>query len=312
MGKVEYCSVLKRDTTHKPSHRITRHDAQKPKRCTVIDSYRPNYGRPRYRSIDRYSASRLLRLNSSLTDRLNSPLTEHSTESSLDYYTRTAPYKYKRHIARHTGVISSGLLDHTCAATVSGQRTCIHSSTTAGDIVNYIPLGTADDVPSDLTCRKQLSLHFMLLLPAYYKPVHLQSDPAYHAALVITKNPVGPSSLLLPQPDGEGLKADHWPTLRTLVFDAHSKRRSVVLDDDIEGEWQWKANTSLGYHIKVVREEHLHAVIFPGWPTLGLRLSDAAFQQVLADLGEEIEELEHARWKYMVEGKEKGKLCAVQ
>ncbi|KAI4203208.1 MAG: hypothetical protein LQ350_002084 [Teloschistes chrysophthalmus] len=304
MGKVEYCSVLKRETTHKFSHRTTRHDVQKPKYCGVIDSYRPNYGSPRYRNIDRYSVSHLLRFQPPLTDR--------STESSLDYYTRTAPYKYKRRIARHTGVISSADLDHTCAATISGQRTCIHSSTTAGDMVNYIPLGTADDVPSDLTCRNKLTLHFMLLLPAFYKPVHLQSDTAYHAALVITKNPIGPSSLLLHQPDGEELKAEHLPILRTLVFDAHSRRRSIVLDDEVEGQWQWKANTSLGYHIKIVREEHLHAIIFPGWPTLGLRLSDAAYQQVLTDLGEEYEELEHPRWKYLVERKEKTKVCAIQ
>ncbi|KAI4086488.1 MAG: hypothetical protein L6R37_008415 [Teloschistes peruensis] len=273
-----------------------------------IDSYRPNSSSSSSDSSDvstyRYSASRLLYSRSPFTDRW--------TESSLDYYTRTAPNKHKRRIARHTGVISSALLDHTCAATKSDQRTCMHSSTTAGDIVNYIPLGTADDVPSDLTYRRKLTLHFMLLLPSYYKPVHLQSDPAYHAALVITKNPIGPSSLLLPQPDGEGLKADHLPTLRTLVFDAHSRRRSIVLDDEVERKWPWKVNTSLGYHIKVVREEHLHAVIFPEGPTLGLRLSDAAFQQVLADLGEEFEELEHARWKYLVEGKEKGKVCAVQ
>ncbi|KAL9585053.1 MAG: hypothetical protein Q9203_004414, partial [Teloschistes exilis] len=230
----------------------------------------------------------------------------------LDYYTRTAPYKHKRRTVRHIGVISSALLEHTCAATKSDQGTCMHSSTTAGDIVNYIPLGTADDVPSDLTYRRKLTLHFMLLLPSYYKPVHLQSDPAYHAALVITKNPIGPSSLLLPQPDGEDLKADHLPILQTLVFNAHSQRRSIMLDDEVERKWQWKVNTSLGCHIKVVREEHLHAVIFPEGPTLGLRLSDAAFQQVLADLGEEFEELEHARWKYLVEGKEKGKVCAVQ
>ncbi|KAL8666753.1 MAG: hypothetical protein Q9202_001291 [Teloschistes flavicans] len=246
--------------------------------------------------------------------RLRSRVTSHPTESSLDYYTRTAPYKYKRRIARHTGVLhSSALLDQACAATKSGQRTCIHPSTTAGDIVNYIPLDTADDVSSDLACRNKLTLHFMLLLPAYYKPVRLQHDPAYHATLVITKNPIGPSSLLLPQPDGEALKASNdCSTLRTLVFDAHSRRRSLVLDDEVERQWQWKENTSVGYHVKVVREEHLHAVIFPGWPTLGLRLSDAAFQQVLADLGEEVEELEHARWEYLLEGRGKGKVCLVQ
>ncbi|KAL8639159.1 MAG: hypothetical protein Q9226_008907, partial [Calogaya cf. arnoldii] len=93
--------------------------------------------------------------------------------------------------------------------------------------------------------------------------------------------------------------AEHVPHFNTLTFDAHSPRRSFVLDDEVEGAWRWKQNTSVGYHIKIVHQDSLHAVIVPRQPTYGLRLSDSSFQQVLRDLGEEDEELQMARLEYV-------------
>ncbi|KAI4110236.1 MAG: hypothetical protein LQ345_007036 [Seirophora villosa] len=214
-------------------------------------------------------------------------------ESALDYYTRTAPRKYNRRICRHTGIVADR---HTaCAATLPGQKTCMHASTTAGDIVNYIPMGNPNDVPGDAPVPAKLSMHFMVLLPKYYKPIQLQSSPAHHAALVITKNPIGASTLLAPQPHSDAYKATNVPYFQTLPFDAHSARRRVVVDEAVEGRWVWKENTSVGYQVKIVHQENLHAVIYPGHPTLGLRLSDGAFEQVLGNLGEEDEELEYMR-----------------
>ncbi|KAL8753884.1 MAG: hypothetical protein Q9184_005283, partial [Pyrenodesmia sp. 2 TL-2023] len=218
-----------------------------------------------------------------------------TTESQLDYYTRTAPYKYKRYISRHTGIVNSpDVLEHTCAQTVPGQKTCIHACTTEGDIVNYIPLGSPDDVQGD-TGPSKLSMHFMVLLPNYYKPIDLQTDKAYHAALVITKNPIGPGTLVAPQPGSDSYKGNNIPYLQTLAFDAHSDRRAMRISDEVEKKWQWKENTSIGYHIKIVHQDNLHAVIFPDHPTLGLRLSDGGFEQVLSYLGEEDDELELRR-----------------
>ncbi|KAL8917785.1 MAG: hypothetical protein Q9208_007766 [Pyrenodesmia sp. 3 TL-2023] len=217
------------------------------------------------------------------------------TADQLDYYTRTAPYKYKRYISRHTGIVHSPyVLEHTCAKTVPGQKTCIHACTTEGDIVNYIPLGSPDDVQGDAGPLK-LSMHFMVLLPKYYKPIDLQTDKAYHAALVITKNPIGPNTLVAPQPGSDSYKGNNIPYLQTLAFDAHSERRALRISDEVEQKWQWKENTSIGYHIKIVHQDNLHAVIFPGHPTLGLRLSDGGFEQVLSYLGEEDDELELRR-----------------
>ncbi|KAL9024990.1 MAG: hypothetical protein Q9196_006103, partial [Gyalolechia fulgens] len=221
-----------------------------------------------------------------------------SAEPQLDYYTRTAPYKYKRRITRHTGILDTPQMPgHTCATTLPGQKTCTHPSTTAGDIVNYIPTGSPDDVRGDLPGPSKLSMHFLVLLPSYYKPVELQTKAAYHAALVISKHPVGSCTLLAPQPDHERLRSTNVPVLRTVVYDAHSRRRSVVVDDAEEREWEWKANTTVGYHIKIVHQDNLHAVIYPGHPTYGIRLADGAFQQVLQELGEEDDELENARFR---------------
>ncbi|KAL9604796.1 MAG: hypothetical protein Q9219_000244 [cf. Caloplaca sp. 3 TL-2023] len=208
------------------------------------------------------------------------------------------PRRYKRHVAPHTGILhSSRILERVCAATHLGQRTCTHTSTIAGDIVNYIPTGSSEDVLSNRQVPSKLSIHFMVLLPSYYKPVELQNRSAYHAALVISKNPIGPCTLIAPQPDHEYLKSINVPILQTVVFDAHSKRRSFVDDDELEGKWQWKENTSIGYHIKIVHQDNLHAIIYPGYPTYGLRLADGAFQQVLQELGEEDDELENARFR---------------
>lgn len=221
-----------------------------------------------------------------------------SVEPQLDYYVRVAPQKYRRRIAHHTGVVHSPqILQHTCAMTLPGQKTCTHASTTAGDIVNYIPTGGSEDVRGDRPGPAKLSMHFMVLLPSYYKPVELQNTSAYHAALVISKNPVGSCTLLSPQPDHEHLKATNVPILRTVVFNAHSRRRSVIIDDEEEREWEWKANTTIGYHIKIVHQDNLHAVIYPGHSTYSIRLADGAFEQVLHELGEEDEELEHARFR---------------
>ncbi|KAL8898834.1 MAG: hypothetical protein Q9207_006502 [Kuettlingeria erythrocarpa] len=185
-------------------------------------------------------------------------------------------------------------LEHTCAQMVSGQKTCIHACTTEGDIVNYIPVGTPGDVQGDAGPSK-LSMHFMVLLPKYYKPVDLQTDKAYHAALVITKNPIGPNTLVAPQPGSDSYRGNNIPYLQTLAFDAHSERRAMRINDEVEKKWQWKENTSIGYHIKIVHQDNLHAVIFPDHPTLGLRLSDGGFEQVLSHLGEEDDELELRR-----------------
>ncbi|KAL8645153.1 MAG: hypothetical protein Q9210_006867 [Variospora velana] len=221
-----------------------------------------------------------------------------TAESTLDYYTRTAPLRYKRRISRHTGIVTTSspqTFKQTCAATLPAQRTCMHPSTTAGDIVNYIPTGNRNDVPSDAPVPAKLSMHFMVLLPKYYKPIDLQSSPVHHAALVITKNPIGVSTLVAPQPGSDAYKANNVPYFQTLPFDAHSSRRKPVVDETVEKKWVWKENTSVGYQVKIVHQDNLHAVIFPGYPTLGLRLSDGAFQQVLGNLGEEDEELEYKR-----------------
>lgn len=156
-----------------------------------------------------------------------------------------------------------------------------------------------EDVSGDCPGGGKLSMHFMVLLPVYYKPVDLQANPDYHAALVITKNPIGSSTLLCPQPGDHYLRAENVPHFKTLMFNAHSRRRSLVLDDEVEWAWKWKPNTSVGYHIKIVHQDSLHAIIIPGQPTYGLRLSDGSFQQLLRDLGEEEEELEMARLEFV-------------
>ena len=219
-----------------------------------------------------------------------------SHESQLDYYTRTAPSKYKRRIARHVGIVHSPrILENTCAATQPGQKTCTHASTTAGDIVNYIPTGSDEDIRGDLSVPSKLSMHFMVLLPSYYKPVELQKKAHYHAALVISSHPIGPSTLLAPQPNHEYLKGINVPILQTVCFDAHSKRRAFVDDDKEKAKWEWKANTSVGFQVKIVHQDNLHAIIYPGHPTYGLRLGNGAFEQVLKELGEDDDELENAR-----------------
>ena len=241
------------------------------------------------RSIDRYTP-------------FQDQLRPSSGESQLDYYIRTAPYKYKRYapISRHSGIVHSPrILESTCAATIPGQKTCVHPSTAPGDIVNYVPIGCPEDVSGDCPGGGKLSMHFMVLLPVYYKPVDLQANPDFHAALVITKNPIGSSTLLCPQPGDQHFRAENVPHFKTLMFDAHSRRRSLVLDDEVEWAWKWKPNTSVGYHVKTVHQDSLHAVIIPGQPTYGLRLSDGSFQQLLRDMGEEEEELEMARLEFV-------------
>ncbi|KAL8809279.1 MAG: hypothetical protein Q9223_003204 [Gallowayella weberi] len=220
---------------------------------------------------------------------LATPLCPHPIESQLDFYIRTAAYKYNRILAHHCGTITSEhLLDHTCAATRPGQKTCTQLSTAPGDIVNYVPTGSPHDVTGDCPGVPKLTRHFMVLLPPTYKPPHLQSNATYHAALVISKNPVGPNKLLCPQTGDETYKATNVPILQTLVFDAHSPRRALVLDDAFDRLWEWKANTSVTYQVKIVHQESLHAVIYPRQPTYGLRLSDGAFETVLSDLMVEI------------------------
>ncbi|KAL8830505.1 MAG: hypothetical protein Q9170_005708 [Blastenia crenularia] len=254
-----------------------------------------------YRSCDRYAPYGYPAATSSYnscSSRSQDKLYPGSVESQLDYYTRTAPSKYKRRIARHSGIVhSSHILEQTCAATRPSQKTCTHVSTVAGDIVNYIPTGSSEDVRGDRAVPSKLSMHYMVLLPSYYKPVELQKRSTYHAALVITKNPIGPSVLLAPQPNHERLKATNVPILQTCAYDAYSSRRSFIDDDKEDKKWEWKANTSLGYQIKIVHQDNLHAVIYPGHPNYGLRLADGAFQQVLKELGEEDDELENARFR---------------
>ncbi|KAL8806674.1 MAG: hypothetical protein Q9182_001202 [Xanthomendoza sp. 2 TL-2023] len=219
------------------------------------------------------------------------PLCPHPIESQLDFYIRAAAYKYNRILTHHSGIISrQHPLNHTCAAPSPGQKTCTHLSTTPGDIINYVPAGTAHDVSGDCPGLPKLTRHFMVLLPPSYKPAALQCNPTYHAALVISKNPVGPHKLLCPQHGDENYKATNVPILQTLVFDAHSSRRSLVLDDEFDRRWEWKANTSVAYQVKIVHQESLHAVIYPQQPTYGLRLSDGAFQTVLRDLVVELGE----------------------
>ena len=238
-----------------------------------------------------------------------------STESQLEYYTRTASHKYNRMIAHHTGIIRSPFLaGRTCAAMHRGQKTCTHVSTRAGDVVNYIPVNDADGTSSDVSGLKKLTVHFLVLLPSQYKPTASQTNSTYHAALVISKNPVGTCSALLPQPDANFLfEAENISTLHTVVYDAYSERRSLIRDGDKCQHWQWKENTSLSLsHVKIVHQDDLHAVIVPNQPTYGLRLSDESFQQVLRDLGEEDEVLEEARLADMSSGVSKGRRCAMQ
>ncbi|KAL8954336.1 MAG: hypothetical protein Q9183_007186, partial [Haloplaca sp. 2 TL-2023] len=237
-----------------------------------------------------------------------------STESQLEYYTRTASYKYNRTITHHTGIIrSSFLVGRTCAAMHRGQKTCTHVSTRAGDVVNYIPVNDADGTSSDVLGLKKLTVHFLVLLPSQYKPTAFRTNSAYHAALVISKNPVGTCSPLLPQPDANFLfEAENISTLHTVVYDAYSERRPLVRDGDNCQHWQWKENTSVSLsHVKIVHQDDLHAVIVPNQPAYGLRLSDESFQQVLRDLGEEDEVLKEARLAYLASGASKGRRCAM-
>ncbi|KAL8839731.1 MAG: hypothetical protein Q9176_004338 [Flavoplaca citrina] len=259
-------------------------------------------GRSSYSSTSSYSSSSGSCRSVGSYNRPQNRIRPLSDESQLDYYIRTAPYRYKRYvpISRHSGILhSSWILENACAAAVPSQKTCVHLSTVPGDIVNYIPMACPDDVLGDCPGAGKLSMHFMVLLPIYYKPVDLQANHDYHAALVISKNPVGSSTLLCPQPGDHYFRKENVPHFKTLMFDAHSRRRSLVLDEDVEWAWKWKANTSVGYHIKIVHQDSLHAVIIPGQPTYGLRLSDGSFQQLLRDLGEEEEELEMARLEYV-------------
>ncbi|KAL8646548.1 MAG: hypothetical protein Q9226_006812 [Calogaya cf. arnoldii] len=87
------------------------------------------------------------------------------------------------------------------------------------------------------------------------------------------------STLLCPQRGGQHRRAENVPHFKTLMFDAHSKRRSLVLDDEVECAWRWKQNTSVGYHNKIVHQDSVHAAIIPGQPNYGLRLSDGSFHQ---------------------------------
>ncbi|CAL8575299.1 hypothetical protein XPA_001233 [Xanthoria parietina] len=103
------------------------------------------------RSIDRYTP-------------FQDQLRPSSGESQLDYYIRTAPYNYKRYapISRHSGIVHSPrILESTCAATIPGQKTCVHPSTAPGDIVNYVPMGCPEDVSGDCPGGGKLSMHFM-------------------------------------------------------------------------------------------------------------------------------------------------------
>lgn len=231
-----------------------------------------------YSSLDRYTP-------------FETRLPQDPTESPFDYYIRTAFQKYKLHIARHSGIISSEqhVLEYTCAATRPNQKTCVHLGTIPGDIVKYIPMGTSDDVLGDCAGGARLTTHFVVLLPFYFKRVTRQADKDYHAALVISKNPVGPNKLLCPQKGDENYRATNVPILQTVVFDAHCDRRSLVVDDAFERQWEWKENTSITYQVKTVHQQSLHAVICSNQPTYGLRLSDGAFQQVLSDLAKENE-----------------------
>ncbi|KAL8907725.1 MAG: hypothetical protein Q9171_005740 [Xanthocarpia ochracea] len=221
--------------------------------------------------------------SSSLQNQFN-PL---SGETSLDYYIRTAPLKYKAQwpISWHCGTVHCPRTIHyTCAATVPGQNTCTHRSTLPGDIVNYIPMGSSDDVSANGPGGGKLTIHFMVLLPAYYKDATFRPNADYHAALVITRNPVGFSTPLYPQARGARCKAENIPTFQSVMFDAHSQNRSLIPDEEIQWQWKWKANTSVGYHIKTVHQDSLHAVIIPDRPACGLRLSDASYQQLLSKL----------------------------
>ncbi|KAL8862836.1 MAG: hypothetical protein Q9178_000778 [Gyalolechia marmorata] len=210
-----------------------------------------------------------------------------SGETSLDYYIRTASLKYKAQwpISWHSGTVhSSRTIHYTCAATVPGQRTCTQRSTIPGDIVNYIPMGSSDDVSASGPGAGKLTIHFMVLLPAYYKDATFRSNTDYHAALVITTNPVGFSTPLCPQARRANFKADRIPSFQSVMFDAHSPDRSLIPDEEIAWQWKWKANTRVGYHIKTVHQDSLHAVIIPDRPTGGLKLSDASYQQLLSKL----------------------------
>ncbi|KAL8925085.1 MAG: hypothetical protein Q9172_002404 [Xanthocarpia lactea] len=203
-------------------------------------------------------------------------------ETSLDYYIRTAPIRYKAQwpISWHSGIVHSPRTIHyTCAATVPGQNTCTQRSTLPGDIVNYIPMGTSDDVSANGPGGGKLTIHFMVLLPAYYKDATFRSNTDYHAAVVITRNPVGFSTPLYPQTRAASCKAENF---QSVMFDAHSPDRSLIPDEEVVWQWKWKPNTRVGYHIKTVHQDSLHAVIIPDRPACGLRLSDASYQQLLS------------------------------
>ncbi|KAI4163828.1 MAG: hypothetical protein LQ342_002601 [Letrouitia transgressa] len=152
--------------------------------------------------------------------------------------------------------------------------------TKPGDIVFYKRNGIYD-VVGDSSEHPYLSDHFMLIMPKRFKPPSRRDNPSWHACLVISSHPVGSNVPLIPQRSSTEIHKTS-TTLRTLGFDASRKDRELT--DELES-WEWKDNTSLCIeNVKTAHEANLQGVRWPERPKYGLKLSRAAFQEVLFQL----------------------------
>ncbi|KAI4217260.1 MAG: hypothetical protein LQ351_000569 [Letrouitia transgressa] len=152
--------------------------------------------------------------------------------------------------------------------------------TKPGDIVFYKRDGI-HDVAGDSRGHPYLPDHYMLIMPKRFKPPSLYSNPSWHACLVISSHPVEFNVPLIPQRSSTEINKP-WTTLRTLGFDASRKDRELF--EELES-WKWKDNTSLCIeNVKTVHEANLQGVRWPKRPKYGLKLSRAAFQEVLFEL----------------------------
>ncbi|KAL9043951.1 MAG: hypothetical protein Q9214_002877 [Letrouitia sp. 1 TL-2023] len=157
------------------------------------------------------------------------------------------------------------------------SRTNMPQYTKPGDIVFYKRNGIYDVVGDSLE-HPYLPDHFMLIMPKRFKPPSRRNNPSWHACLVISSHPVESNVPLIPQRSFTEVNKTSI-TLRTLGFDASSKDRELT--EELES-WEWKDNTSLCIeNMKIVHEANLQGVRWPERPKYGLKLSRAAFQEVL-------------------------------
>ncbi|KAL9611536.1 MAG: hypothetical protein Q9167_003820 [Letrouitia subvulpina] len=201
----------------------------------------------------------------------------NSRNLEIDERYRAAPH----HLMRN---IKSRRHEYTCVSASTPfaehrlrSRTNMPQYTKPGDIVFYKRNGIYD-VAGDSPEHPYLSDHFMLIMPKRFKPPSRRNSPSWHACLVISSHPVESNVPLIPQRSSTDISKTSI-TLRTLGFDASRKDRELT--EELES-WEWKDNTCLCIeNVKIVHEANLQAVRWPERPKYGLKLSRAAFQEVL-------------------------------